>query len=151
MFNKKKLLKKAVTLGLLVSTMFCTPVIAADKDEEAVDAENGIVKTVTETENGTTIEGMISMGSTEDGIMPLFLAQGSIYRYPAEGGTWEYGFWYAKVRSYYTVNCNHGSTVQLDGKQSRSINTASGKQSVAELWAVNLPGSVDRYYYRVNK
>lgn len=60
MFNKKKLLKKAVTLGVLVSTMFCTPVIAADKDEEVVDAENGIVKTVTETENGTTIEGVVS-------------------------------------------------------------------------------------------
>ena len=43
---------------------------------------------------------------------------------------------------------NHGSTVKLDGKQSRSVDTASGKKSIAELWAVQ-SFSNDQYFYRV--
>ena len=42
-------------------------------------------------------------------VRPTWLAYGPITQYPAEGGTWEYGFWDAKVRSYYTVDRCHGS------------------------------------------
>lgn len=80
-----------------------------------------------------------------------WLAYGPLYQYPAEGGTWEYGFWNVKVRSYYTVNKNHGSTVTLGEKESRSIDTASGRTSIAELWAVQTPGGDDHYYYRICK
>lgn len=65
MFSKKELLKKVVTLGLVASTMVCTPVMAAtNNDAEAVDEANGIVKTVTKTENGTVIEGMVSLNNS---------------------------------------------------------------------------------------
>lgn len=53
------------------------------------------------------------------------------------------------MRSYYTVNKCHGSTVRMDNRESRSVDTASGRRSVAELWAINYPGADDRYYYRV--
>ncbi len=43
-----------------------------------------------------------------------WLAPGPITQYPNEGGTWEYGFWDVKVRSYYTVDRCHGSTVILN-------------------------------------
>lgn len=33
-----------------------------------------------------------------------WLAQGPLYQYPVEGGVWEYGFWHAYIRSYYTVS-----------------------------------------------
>ncbi|HEL1760024.1 TPA: lactococcin 972 family bacteriocin [Streptococcus suis] len=85
---------------------------------------------------------------TEGEIQPAWLGYGPITRYPAEGGTWEYGFWNAKVRSYYTVKRCHGSTVKLNDKTSRSIDTASGYTSKAELWAIQHNGN-DRYYYRV--
>ena len=78
-----------------------------------------------------------------------WLARGPITQYPHEGGTWEYGFWNAKVRSYYTVDRCHGSTVELNGNQSRSIDTRAGERSIAELWAVQHPRHVDQYYYRV--
>ena len=85
---------------------------------------------------------------TEGEIQPAWLGYGPITRYPAEGGTWEYGFWNAKVRSYYTVKRCHGSTVKLNDKTSRSIDTASGYTSKAELWAIQHNGN-DRYYYIV--
>lgn len=85
---------------------------------------------------------------TEGEIQPAWLGYGPITRYPAEGGTWQYGFWNAKVRSYYTVKRCHGSTVKLNDKTSRSIDTASGYTSKAELWAIQHNGN-DRYYYRV--
>ncbi|TKI69143.1 hypothetical protein FC756_09690 [Lysinibacillus mangiferihumi] len=78
-----------------------------------------------------------------------WLARGPITQYPNEGGTWQYGFWNAKVRSYYTVDRCHGSTVELNGNQSRSIDTRAGERSIAELWAVQHPRHVDQYYYRV--
>lgn len=77
-----------------------------------------------------------------------YLKQGPVYQYPAEGGIWEYGFWYTTVRSYYTVNRCHGSTVVYNGTSVRSINTASGAKSIAEKSAINLPQNDDRYYYR---
>lgn len=147
MLNKKILLTKVVAAGVAFSILFGAPVMAASNDANDRDAQNGIVKTVYETEHGTVIEGMIG-GSSEEGIEPYWLAYGPLYQYPAEGGTWEYGFWNAKVRSYYTVNKCHGSTVKLDDKQSRSVDTASGKKSIAELWTIQ-SNSSDRYYYRI--
>lgn len=77
-----------------------------------------------------------------------WLQPGSTTRYPSAGGTWQYGFWNAKVRSYYTVNKKHGSSVIYNGDLARSICTASGLKSVAEKWAYNSPGASDEYYYR---
>lgn len=82
-------------------------------------------------------------------VRPTWLAYGPITQYPAEGGTWEYGFWDAKVRSYYTVNRCHGSTVVLNGNTVRSVDTAAGETSIAEKWALQWPSHDDRYYYRV--
>ena len=82
-------------------------------------------------------------------VRPTWLAYGPITKYPAEGGTWEYGFWDAKVRSYYTVDRCHGSTVVLNGNTVRSVDTAAGEKSIAEKWAVQWPSHDDRYYYRV--
>lgn len=82
-------------------------------------------------------------------VRPTWLAYGPIIQYPAEGGTWEYGFWDAKVRSYYTVDRCHGSTVVLNGNTVRSVDTAAGEKSIAEKWAVQWPSHDDRYYYRV--
>ncbi|MGG1215777.1 hypothetical protein ABHM93_05060 [Micromonospora provocatoris] len=43
-----------------------------------------------------------------------WLAPGPITQYPNEAGTWQYGFWNAKVRLYYTVDLCHGRTVILN-------------------------------------
>lgn len=77
-----------------------------------------------------------------------YLHLGSSTQYPSSGGTWQYGFWDAKVRSYYTVNRCHGSSVRYNGDLARSVDTASGVKSIAEKWAYNSPGAVDEYYYR---
>jgi hypothetical protein len=77
-----------------------------------------------------------------------WLHAGSVTQYPSSGGTWTYGFWNAAVRSYYTVNKSHGSSVSLNGSIARSACTASGQKSIAEKYAVNYPGADDAYYYR---
>lgn len=59
----------------------------------------------------------------------------------------EYGFWDAKARSYFTVNRCHTSTVIVNDRRQRSIDTRGGQKSIAELWATNLPGTKDSYYY----
>ncbi|MCS6711600.1 hypothetical protein JSY14_06005 [Brachybacterium sp. EF45031] len=74
-------------------------------------------------------------------------------RYPSVGGTWQYGFSNAALRSYYTVNKCHGSSVQKteNGKivnTSRSINTASGKKSIAEIATLNYASLDGNYFYR---
>ncbi len=145
MFIKKPLFAKIATLGIIVSTVVCTPVMAATNSDP--ETKKGIVKSVETTDNGTEIEGMIS-GSGADDIKSLWLVYGPLYQYPVEGGKWEYGFWNAKVRSYYTVNRCHGSTVKLNKRESRSVDTAPGKKSIAELWAIQ-SDSNDRYYYHV--
>jgi hypothetical protein len=68
--------------------------------------------------------------------------------YPSAGGTWEYGFWDAKVRSYYRVNRCHGTTVRFNSAEHRSIDTGANQTAIAELWAVNSPWSNDAYFYR---
>ncbi len=135
--------KSLVALGCVGMMLASTPVLAASP--ENTDSENGIVKTVYETDSGTFVEGMIGH---IDGIDTYWLANGPLYQYPTEGGTWEYGYWSGKVRSYYTVDKCHGSTVRYNKKESRSINTASGRKSIAELYASQSKDAVDEYYYR---
>nr|NLI49157.1 hypothetical protein [Propionibacterium sp.] len=77
-----------------------------------------------------------------------WLASGVHTQYPATGGIWQYGFWNAAVRSYYTVNRNHGSTVVVEGQTVRSVCTAAGRTSIAEKFALNWWGATDAYYYR---
>lgn len=144
--NKKFLFTTLAAVSMATSMMLATPVMAATNDAGDKDAQNGIVKTTYEDKNGTWTEGMI--GGNPEGVETCWLANGPKRQYPSEGGTWEYGFWHAKVRSYYTVKRCHGSTVKLDSKTSRSVNTASGKKSIAELWAIQ-SNSKDRYFYRV--
>lgn len=146
MLNKKFLFTTLAAVSMASSMMLATPVMAATNDAGDKDAQNGIVKTTYEDKNGTWTEGMI--GGNPEGVETCWLANGPKRQYPSEGGTWEYGFWHAKVRSYYTVKRCHGSTVKLDSKTSRSVNTASGKKSIAELWAIQ-SNSKDRYFYRV--
>jgi len=74
-------------------------------------------------------------------------------QYPSSGGTWQYGFHEAALRSYYTVNKCHGSTVQKteDGRivnSSRSVNTASGRKSIAEVSTINYASLGGNYFYR---
>jgi hypothetical protein len=79
--------------------------------------------------------------------MPAWLSYGPVTVYPAAGGTWQYGFWDAKVRSYYWLGQNHRSTVILNGTTHRSICTSAGAKSVAEAWAIQWWGGDDTYYY----
>lgn len=146
MLNKKFLFTTLAAVSMASSMMLATPVMAATNDAGDKDVQNGIVKTTYEDKNGTWTEGMI--GGNSEGVETCWLASGPKRQYPSEGGTWEYGFWNAKVRSYYAVKRCYGSTVKLDSKISRSVNTASGKKSIAELWAIQ-SNSKDRYFYRV--
>lgn len=77
-----------------------------------------------------------------------WLNYGPITQYPSAGGVWEYGFWNAGVRSYYTVNRCHGSTVELNGSRVRSADTAAGRKSIADKFAYQNRYHDDRYYYR---
>jgi len=98
----------------------------------------------------TALAGTALIAMTIGGAAPAmaWLHPGQETRYPSTGGTWQYGFWNAKVRSYYTVNKSHGSSVNYNGNLTRSICTASGQKSVAEAWAINTAGASDTYYYR---
>ena len=83
------------------------------------------------------------------GTAEAWLAPGSHSVYPASGRKWTYGFWNAKVRSYYTVGKRHGSSVNVNGNFVRSICTARYRTSEATHYALNTPGADDRYYYRL--
>ena len=107
MLNKKFLFTTLAAVSMASSMMLATPVMAATNDAGDKDAQNGIVKTTYEDKNGTWTEGMI--GGNSEGVETCWLASGPKRQYPSEGGTWEYGFWNAKVRSYYTVKRCHGS------------------------------------------
>lgn len=80
--------------------------------------------------------------------LPSWLHPGPTVQYPSSGGTWKYGFWNAKVRSYYTTIGCHGSSVKYNGDLLRSQPTASGQRSAAVTGALNFPWSDDAYYYR---
>lgn len=150
--SKKSLFSKTAAVAIVVSMLFSLPVMAATEGDS--DEDNGIQKTVTVTEDGTTvIEGMISnpynASNNDSGVAPQWLAYGPLKQYPAEGGIWQYGFWDAKVRSYYIVLRVHGSSVELNGELDRSIDTSPDFKSIAEKWAIQTPEGQDRYYYRV--
>jgi hypothetical protein len=93
----------------------------------------------------TTVAGMFVGVATP---AMAWLSPGPTTVHPSIGGTWQYGFWNARVRSYYTLNRNHGSSVELNGTLHRSICTAPNQQSIAHAWAIQSPGATDRYYYR---
>lgn len=78
-----------------------------------------------------------------------WLHAGEVTQHPVEGGTWNYGFWNAYVRSYYNhpSQC-HGSTVEYNGSRVRSVDTSAGNNSVAEKFGLNTPGAEDHYWYR---
>jgi len=81
--------------------------------------------------------------------LPTWLHAGATNVYPSAGGTWQYGFWNAEVRSYYWVGKCHGTTVVYNGTTRRSIDTAPDAMSDAALWAYDSSGAHDTYYYRV--
>lgn len=150
---KKKFFVSTVLVSA-ISFMSVSPVFAAT----AVDSD--VIKENISADNENWTQGMIEEQWTATHSSPLFsafyLSSGKHVRHPAEGGKWTYGFWNAKVHSEYKVNKKHGSTVvYIDIKRKkhkqRSIDTATGKTSIAEVWAINLPKTVDRYYYRVVK
>lgn len=80
-----------------------------------------------------------------------WLHLGQTTQYPSAGGKWTYGFWDAKVRSYYyhPDRCHGLSVVYNNNSLVRSIDTAPGYTSIAEQWAINYPQAYDAYYYRV--
>ena len=134
-------------LGSLASlTLLGTPVSAVTSTSH-YDNDTKITTMETKTDHGTIVEGK-AKGSD---ISTYLLAPGPITQYPSQGGTWQYGFWNAKVRSYYTVNKVHGTSVKFNGQLQRSIDTAANKKSIAEKSALNLPGNTDEYYYRIGK
>ena len=70
-------------------------------------------------------------------------------QYPSAGGVWNYGNGKFIAYSYYTVNRCHGSSIK-EGKtvRARSVNTGSGKKSIAEH--KHYPWSSGySYHYRV--
>lgn len=127
-------MKKVISGIIAALLLVCALPVAAFAEEQPVEVEPNIVHQI---DQGGEVA------------YPYWLAYGPITQYPAEGGTWQYGFWDAKVRSYYTVNRCHSSTVVLNGNTVRSVDTAAGKKSIAEKWALQWPSHDDHYYYRV--
>jgi hypothetical protein len=110
------------------------------------------VKRVVKTAIATAMMSVAVLG-TVAAPAQAWVNPGKHTQHPSEGGTWEYGFWDVKLRSYYTVNKCHGSTVirYIDGREtsrSRSVDTASGRKSIAEISTINSPGLEAKYYYR---
>ena len=92
---------------------------------------------------------MLAFALANTNTAQAWLHHGPTVQYPSTGGKWTYGFWNARVRSYYTVNRCHGSTVYLNGGTVRSPNTAPGYTSVATKYAIDGRNTDDRYYYRI--
>ncbi|MFJ7839701.1 lactococcin 972 family bacteriocin [Lysinibacillus sphaericus] len=138
MLAKKTVRVKIVVLALMALLLLPSGVLAVS--HKAIQEPLIVATSMVATQSDQFNRGDISR---------KWLAPGPITQYPNEGGTWEYGFWDVKVRSYYTVDRCHGSTVNLNGNISRSAETRAGKKSIAELWAVQLPTHNDRYYYWV--
>ena len=151
--NKKTII--SVASAGLVALGLATPVLAANNSQDS-----DISKETIQVDNEAWVQGMVEEHyQASNPLSPfkqLYVAPGKHVRYPKEGGKWTYGFWDAKVHSNYKVNKPHGSTVvyiDVFGKKhvQRSIDTAAGRTSIAEVWAVNLPKATARYYYRVVK
>ena len=77
-----------------------------------------------------------------------WLVYGPVTQYPSDGGTWQYGLWSGAVRSEYTVNRCHGSSVRYNGALQRSVDTAPGRTSLASRSAYQSQYHTDQYYYR---
>lgn len=91
---------------------------------------------------------LLSTGLANPGGAGAWLAQGPLYQYPSEGGTWQYGFWNARVRSnYHHPSECHRSTVEYNGNQQRSVDTRAGYYSYASIGAYNAWYNDDAYYY----
>lgn len=110
------------------------------------------MRKVTKALTGTAIAIGLVLGGSVTGAS-AWESVGLKTQYPSSGGTWQYGFSDIALRSYYTVNTCHGSTVQkLDNgtvvQTSRSVDTASGKKSIAEIGTINYPALDGYYYYR---
>ena len=111
-----------------------------------------MTRKVTKAVAGTAIAVGLVLGGAVTGAS-AWESVGLKTQYPSSGGTWQYGFSNAALRSYYTVGKCHGSTVQkLDNgtivQTSRSIDTAGGRTSIAEIGTLNYPALDGYYYYR---
>lgn len=131
---KRKGIAAGLIAGLATTTLFLSSSIA--QATEANPPEDS--------------DTLVLVNSTDGyGLQPQWVNPGAHIQHPAEGGVWKYGFWDLYFRSYYTVTRCHGSTVAEGGRVSRSVNTASGYQSIAQLWGLNSPHANPAYYYRV--
>ena len=90
--------KSLVALGCVGMMLASTPVLAASPED--IDKENGIVKTVYETNAGTVTEGMI--GHT-DGIDTYWLAYGPLVS--ISGRRWNVGIWFLECKSPLLLYC----------------------------------------------
>lgn len=93
--------------------------------------------------------GFLAFSVLNPGTAMAWLHPGAETVYPGSGGKWTYGYWNGEARSYYTVNKRHGSSVNVNGRYVRSVCTASGRTSDADVYAVNTAGAHDYYYYRL--
>lgn len=82
-------MKKVLSGFIAALLLVCSLPVVAFAEEEPTEIEPIIVQ-------------QIDQGG--DVAYPDWLAYGPITQHPAEGGTWQYGFWDAKVRSYYIKN-----------------------------------------------
>ncbi|KQB86263.1 lactococcin 972 family bacteriocin [Corynebacterium lowii] len=116
-------------------------VVGAQEDGPVDEAENDY----TGYEAGVMAEGR---EAGADGPLDWF-ADIKRQQDPPRGGEWEYGLWGGKARSYFDhpSEC-HGSTVMINGRKMRSVDTAAGHASVAEKWVLNKDDIRDEYYYR---
>lgn len=91
---------------------------------------------------------LLGFGLANPGSAGAWLAQGPLYQSPPQGGTWQYGFWNARVWSnYHHPSVCHASTVELNGRQQSSLDTPAGRYSQASIGTLQHHGT-DRYYYR---
>lgn len=154
-FKKKSMLYSfgsiVVSFALMVAMLSLALVMGIMTSMNTIThtSESEVTPIETQMNDGSSATGGMIESPYEDDVSMYSLDYGPITCSPVEGGTWQYGFWNVKVRSYYTVDKAHGSTVVLNGKQSRSIDTAANRTSIAELWAIRNPSAVDKYYYRI--
>ena len=76
---KNTVKRKVIATAFAVCAMFSMTTTAMAVEVDASKAEPQITKTITKTDDRTIV--------TEGSITPYALAYGSLYQYPAEGGT----------------------------------------------------------------